>query len=282
MHPAAAGGRTRTSPSSGRAAAAGGPRGMPRKTCTGSGSAGSCSWLHSPGAPGAHADTRRVFSFRGDRHRWVLVLLCSAHYHPTVGSGCSHHPVTMGPIQPLIPEGKSVSRKETKTEKGNSLELSVLRVPRVVAADKGHCLSAPSAARLPQPWVPPRPGVPACPCARRGSGALEAGSRCSPTIPKSKPLALTGACVSRSGRAQRCGSPELCYQHSCLLVPVLPGAPQHRQTRLGVLTGAPRCGAEVATQGWSPQHGQVSTPSAGHCHTALPRRQHTKVTPVQS
>lgn len=66
------------------------------------------------------------------------MLLCSAHCHPTVRLGCSHYPVTMGPIQPLIPEGKSVSRKETKTEKGNSLELSVQRVPRVVAADKGR------------------------------------------------------------------------------------------------------------------------------------------------
>lgn len=157
-----------------------------------------------------HTRTRGGFSpSEGTGTGGCWVLLCSAHYHPTVGSGCSHHPVTMGPIQPSIPEGKSVSRKETKTEKGNSLELSVLRVPRVVAADKGQCLSALSAARLPQPWVPPRPGVPACPCAHRGSGALEAGSRCSPTIPQSKPLALTSACVSRSGRAQRCGSPEL-------------------------------------------------------------------------
>lgn len=43
----------------------------------------------------------------------------------TAGSGCPHHPVTMVPIQPFIPEGKNVSRKETKTEKGNSLGLSV-------------------------------------------------------------------------------------------------------------------------------------------------------------
>lgn len=138
MHPAAAGGRTRASPGSGRAAAAGGPRGMARKTCASSGSEGSCSRLHSPGVPGAYADTRRVFPTEGSGTGGCWVLRSSAHCHPTVGSGCSHHPVTMGPIQPLIPEGKSVSRKETKTEKGNSLELSVQPVPRVVAADKGR------------------------------------------------------------------------------------------------------------------------------------------------
>ncbi|XP_071433786.1 basic proline-rich protein-like [Pithys albifrons albifrons] len=75
---------------------------------------------------------------------------------PAVGSGCPHHPVTMGPMQPLIPEGKNVSRKETKTEKGNSQELSVQRVPRVVAADKGRVRALRALPGSPSPGCPPK------------------------------------------------------------------------------------------------------------------------------
>lgn len=76
--------------------------------------------------PGHKLTHTGVFPFQEDRHRRVAGHRRSLPgATPAVGSGCPHHPVTMVPIQPFIPEGKNVSRKETKTEKGNSLELSM-------------------------------------------------------------------------------------------------------------------------------------------------------------
>lgn len=81
-------------------------------------------WLHPQQRPG-HTQTHAGFSpgLRGLGQVGYLAPLSPAT--PAMGPGCPHHPVTMVSIQLFIPEGKNVSRKETKTEKGNSLELSV-------------------------------------------------------------------------------------------------------------------------------------------------------------
>lgn len=117
MHPAAAGGRTSESPGSGRAAAAGGPRGMPRKTWASSGSAGSCSRLRSPGAPGAQADTQRVFSFRGDRHRWALGAAVLCPLPPHRGVGLLTLPRNHGPHPALDSGGEKRQQERNKNRK---------------------------------------------------------------------------------------------------------------------------------------------------------------------
>lgn len=160
--------------------------------------------------------------FGGDWSGRVAGLSCPLPgATPAPGPGCPHHPVTMVPIQPFIPEGKNVSRKETKTEKGNSQELSVQQVPRVVAADKATSESGERAAPLSQPQVPSRRGAAAAAQPEQDAGALLSQH------PVTEATSMKGLPVAQSCAVE---SPTLCCSGHLLVI--LPAA-------LGVSPAAP-------------------------------------------
>lgn len=144
---------------------------------------------------------------------------------PAPGPGCPHHPVTMVPIQPFIPEGKNVSRKETKTEKGNSQELSVQQVPRVVAADKATSESGERAAPLSQPQVPSQRGAAAAAQPEQDAGALLSQH------PKTEDTSMKGLPVAQVEQSCAVESPTLCSPGHLLVI--LPAA-------LGLSPAAPK------------------------------------------
>lgn len=143
--------------------------------------------------------------FGGDWSGRVAGLSCPLPgATPAPGPGCPHHPVTMVPIQPFIPEGKNVSRKETKTEKGNSQELSVQQVPRVVAADKATSESGERAAPLSQPQVPSRRGAAAAAQPEQDAGALLSQH------PVTEATSMKGLPVAQVEQSCAVESPTLC------------------------------------------------------------------------
>lgn len=163
--------------------------------------------------------------FGGDWSGRVAGLSCPLPgATPAPGPGCPHHPVTMVPIQPFIPEGKNVSRKETKTEKGNSQELSVQQVPRVVAADKATSESGERAAPLSQPQVPSRRGAAAAAQPEQDAGALLSQH------PMTEATSMKGLPVAQVEQSCAVESPTLCCPGHLLVI--LPAA-------LGVSPAAP-------------------------------------------